>query len=176
MSEQTAPRTHGGRRAGAGRPRSGRVSHHPRPSFSTPTPAHVVLRVREDVPSLRTPEHFAAIRRSFEAVLGKPAFRLLEFSVLENHLHLIVEADDSRALWKGMQGLGIRMAKALNKTLGRKGTLFDDHYDLHLLQDPGEAARAVEHVRTNVERHYGEPGVDYFSSAHPEWRALVSAR
>jgi putative transposase len=145
-----------------------------RPSFSRPTPAHVTLRIRKDVPNLRSSRRFAAIRRSFKAIQRKPSFRLVRFSVLSNHLHLIVEADDSEMLSRGMQGLGIRLAKALNKAMGRKGTLFDDHYHSHLLKTPSEVACAIAYVRTNAERHYGRAGQDYFSSEHLEWRELLA--
>jgi putative transposase len=139
-------------------------------------PAHVTLRVREDVPSLRSSRRFAVIRRSFKALLDRRTFRLVRFSVLGNHLHLIVEADDSVALSRGMQSLGTRLAKALNKMLGRSGTLFGDHYHSHLLGTPAEVANALAYVRTNAERHFGRPGgVDYFGSEHAEWRDLLVA-
>jgi putative transposase len=166
--------SHGGRRKGAGRPKGDRVSHRARPSFSRPTPAHVTLRVRDDVPSLRSSRRFAAIRRAFKALQAKPSLRLVKFSVLGNHLHLIVEADDSVALSRGMQGLNTRVAKALNKVLGREGTLFADHYHSHLLRTPAEVANALAYVRTNALKHYGQIGLDYFSSDHADWRALLS--
>ncbi|HEX4381982.1 MAG TPA: transposase [Myxococcales bacterium] len=146
-----------------------------RPVFSRPTPAHVTLRVRGDVPNLRSSRRFAAIRRSFDALLGKPSFRLIKFSVLGNHLHLIVEADDSVGLSRGMQGLCIRLAKALNKALGRKGGLFDDHYHSRLLKSPTEVARALAYVRNNARRHYGGIEVDYYSSDCADWRDLLAA-
>ncbi|HEX4385562.1 MAG TPA: hypothetical protein VH083_21525 [Myxococcales bacterium] len=136
----------------------------------------MTLRVRGDVPNLRSSRRFAAIRRSFTAVRGRESFRLIKFSVLGNHLHLIVEADDSGALSRGMQGLNIRLAKALNRVLGRKGCLFDDHYHSHLLANPTETARALAYVRTNAEKHYGREIVDdYFSSEHAGWRDLLAA-
>ena len=167
---------HGGRRKGAGRPKGDRVSHDARPAFSRPTPAHVTLRVREDVPSLRSSRRFAVIRRGFKALVDRSAFRLVKFSVLGNHLHLIVEADDSVALSRGMQSLGTRLAKALNKMLGREGTLFEDHYHSHLLLTPTEVVNALAYVRTNARRHYGREIVgDYFSSEHAGWRELLAA-
>ena len=151
------------------------MSHRARPGFSRPTPAHVTLRVREDVPSLRSSRRFAVIRRSFQALLGRQSFRLVKFSVLGNHLHLIVEADDSVALSRGMQSLGTRLAIALNKTLGREGKLFADHYHSHLLKTPTEVARALAYVRTNARKHYGKIEIDYFSSDHAEWGDLLAA-
>jgi hypothetical protein len=78
------------------------------------------------------------------------------------------------SLSRGMQGLNTRLAKSLNKLLGRKGTLFDDHYYSHLLLTPAEVANAFAYVRTNAQRHYGDEGVDYFSSASAEWQALLA--
>jgi REP element-mobilizing transposase RayT len=48
-------------------------------------------------------------------------FRIVHFSVQTNHLHLLVEADDELALARGIQGLGIRLAKAINRRVGRSG-------------------------------------------------------
>ncbi|HEX4385027.1 MAG TPA: hypothetical protein VH083_18845, partial [Myxococcales bacterium] len=77
--------SHGGRRKGAGRPKGDRVSHHERPEFSRPAPAHVTLRVRNDVPGLRSSRRFAVIRRCFKAMLDRRSFRLVRFSVLGDH-------------------------------------------------------------------------------------------
>jgi putative transposase len=135
----------------------------------------VTLRVRNDVPSLRSSRRFAVIRRSFKALLDRQSFRLVKFSVLGNHLHLIVEANDSVALSRGMQSLGTRLARALNKLLGRKGTLFEDHYHSHLLRTPSEVANALTYVGTNARKHYGKIELDYFSSEHAEWRELLAS-
>lgn len=53
--------------------------------------------------------------------------RLVEFSVQGNHLHLIVEADDSASLSRAMQGLCIRIARALNALMRSAGAVFADH-------------------------------------------------
>jgi putative transposase len=74
-----------------------------------------------------------------------------------------------------MQGLCIRMAKGLNKALGRKGGLFDDHFHSHLLGSPTEVAHALAYVRTNAQRHYGGIQRDYYSSDHADWRELLAA-
>jgi putative transposase len=115
------------------------------------------------------------MRRSFGAAKGMHGLRLVRFTVSSNHLHLIVEADDSGALTRGMQGLCIRLAKALNALLDRRGRIFADHYRSHLLLTPTEVARALTYVRTNAEKHYGERGVDYFSSDHAGWKELLAA-
>jgi putative transposase len=150
------------------------VSHLERPRFEKPAPVHVTLRIENDVPSLRSSRRFAAIRLCFAKAKQQRGLRLVKFSVLSNHLHLIVEADDNRSLTRLMQGLCIRMAKALNALLKRRGRIFADHYHSHLLLTPTEVARALEYVRRNAEKHYGERGVDYFSSGHHRWAELLA--
>jgi REP element-mobilizing transposase RayT len=172
-------RTHGGRRKGAGRKLKGDralVSHKERPRFDKLTPAHLTLRVREDVPSLRASRRFAVIRRCFAAARGLHGLRLVEFTVLGNHLHLIVEAENNEALSRAMQGLCIRLAKQLNAALKRRsGRIFADHYHSHILSSPTETRNALEYVKGNAQRHYGGEGLDWCGSQNPEWRGLLVA-
>ncbi|HEX4382722.1 MAG TPA: transposase [Myxococcales bacterium] len=131
------------------------VSHEERPRFDRPTPAHVTLRVMNDVPSLRSSRRFAVVRRAFSAAKGLHGLRLVEFTVMGNHLHLIVEAQDNGSLSRGMQGLCIRLAKAMNRALKRRGgRIFADHYHSHLLRSPAEARNALRYVSGNAEHHF----------------------
>jgi hypothetical protein len=125
------PRTWGGRRKGAGRKPKGRragVEHTTRESFDgARCPVGVTLRVVPEVAGLRRESLRVAL---FEAIrLANAAAGLVavtDFSILGNHLHLIVECDDREALSRGMQGLMIRIAKAINRALGRHGRVFAD--------------------------------------------------
>lgn len=121
------------------------------------------MRVADDVPSLRSSRRYASLSRCFTASRGRFGLRLIEFSILGNHLHLIVEADDSRSLSRGMQGLAIRVAKALNASIVRGGAVFADHYHSRLLRSPTELVRAIRYVLGNALRHYGEEGEAYSS-------------
>jgi putative transposase len=172
-------RTHGGPRKGAGRKPKGDkalVSHLARPRFEKVTPAHLTLRIDDSVPSLRSSRRFAVIRTCFAAARDRGfGLRLVEFSVLNNHLHLVVEADSSRSLSRGMQGLCIRLAKALNAALRRSGRIFADHYHSHLLRTPTEVANALDYVKSNAEHHYGEVGPDWFSSQNAALREVLAS-
>jgi REP-associated tyrosine transposase len=123
--------------------------------------------------TIRSSRRFAAVRASFAAARGKHGLRLVHFTVLNNHLHLVVEADSSESLSRGMQGLCVRLARALNGVLHRAGGLFADHYHCHLLVTPTEVARALSYVLSNAERHYGEAGLDACSSAVAHAREVL---
>src|SRR5262249_18232229 len=68
--------------------------------------------------------------------------------------HLIVEADDNEALSKGMQGLGVRIARALNRVMQKKGKRLADRYHAHVLRTPTEVRHAVQYVLRNHLRHH----------------------
>jgi REP element-mobilizing transposase RayT len=158
----------GGVRPGAGRKPKGLrplVSHKARPRFAGPTPVHVALRVREHVWNLRSGRSYRRIRRAFEKAKGRLGVRLVHFSVQGNHLHLIVEADSNEALSRGLQGLCIRIAKALNAMMKRPGRVFADHYWSRLLPTPTELVKAIQYVLGNHQHHFGAKGTDRFSSA-----------
>ncbi|HET7786255.1 MAG TPA: transposase [Myxococcales bacterium] len=161
------PSRRGGKRPGAGRKPKGRralVSHHGRPRFEKPTAVQVTLRVAGHVWNLRSRRCFETIETCLAEARERFGFRVIEFTVLGNHLHMVVEADDDEALSRGMQGLNIRIAKALNRLMKRKGRVFADHYHSRLLRSPTELVNAIAYVLGNAAHHYGESGPDRFSS------------
>ena len=101
-------RTWGGKRAGAGRkPRGARagVGHRARGAWGRPTPLHVTLRMAPHVYNLRSRRSFRVIAAALRAGADRFDVRVIEFSVQGNHIHLLVEAPDRRALARAIQGL-----------------------------------------------------------------------
>jgi len=114
--------------------------------------------------NLRSGRSWRRIRRAFEKARGRFGARIVEYSVQGNHLHLIIEADDDGALSRAMQGLCIRLAKALNALMSGSGTVFDDHYFSRLLKSPTELVRAIAYVLGNHQHHFGTPSALYTSA------------
>jgi hypothetical protein len=75
-----------------------------------------------------------------------------------NHLHFVIEADDTRAMSRGMQGLAIRMAKALNRVMNRRGSVFADRFHAHVLRTPREVRHALAYVLRNHAVHAERSG------------------
>ena len=150
-----------------------KVPHRKRPALSPRYPVHVTWRVLPHVWNLRARRCFVPILRCFTRGRDRFGFRLVHFSVQGNHLHLLVEANDEKALARGMQGLGVRIAKALNRVMRRKGTVFADHYHARILRSPAQVANALAYVLMNFQHHFPEEARrprtirDPFSSA---WR------
>ena len=161
-------RTWGGARRGAGRKRSSvrpRIPHVARERHDARAPLHVTLRLREGLPSLRRNLTRACLLRSLVDGRERFGFRLNQFSLQSNHVHLIVEADDARALSRGMKGLAVRFARALNRLWKRKGSVFSDRFHARALRTPREVRSALVYVLQNA-KHHGLRllGVDPYSS------------
>jgi REP-associated tyrosine transposase len=117
------------------------------------------------LPSLRRDGIFMAVRAAF-AKASTERFRLLQFSVQRDHVHLILEGDGLRELCRGIQGLAIRVAKAINRALGRHGRVWDDRYHLRALPTPREVRHALLYVLQNWRKHLNAVrGLDPRSSA-----------
>jgi hypothetical protein len=85
--------------------------------------------------------------------------------VQSNHVHLLVEADGAAALTRGMRGLTIRIAKAVNRALGRDGRIWADRFHARALRTPREVRNALVHVLMNFRKHAGiGRGIDPCSS------------
>jgi hypothetical protein len=82
----------------------------------------------------------------------------VHYSVQSNHVHLLVESDEHRALSRAMQGLATRLAKGLNRRLERRGPVFADRYHARALTTPLEVRRALIYVLHNHRRHTVAPG------------------
>jgi REP element-mobilizing transposase RayT len=150
---------HGGRRAGAGRrPKGDRagVSHRERPALASRHPVHVTLKLCPGLPRLRSKREYAALRAAFAAGclrnLRGP-FRLCHYAVLNDHLHFLVEAASRTALARGLQGLLVRIARALNKLWARQGKVFADRYHDHVLTSLREVRNALRYVFGNGRKH-----------------------
>jgi hypothetical protein len=105
------------------------------------------------------------VRAALEKARERFGFRLVHYSVQGNHIHLIAEAADRRALSRGMQGLAIRVARRVNGRVERSGRLFAERYHARALRTPLEVRRALVYVLQNERRHLAERGLGL-----PPWR------
>ena len=165
----------GGARQGAGRKRKSartNVPHETRSSFRNAA-LHVTLRLRNEVWKLRTPGCFRALKYAFATGCVRFGCRLVEFSVQWSHIHLIVEAPDAVSLGRAMKGLEVRMARALNKVMRRRGPVFADRYHVQILRSPRQAFQAVRYVLENWVVHAvresrpAPKGIDPYCSSAP---------
>ena len=78
---------------------------------------------------------------------------MLHQSVQDDHLHLIVEADDGERLSRGIQRLASRVARAVNLLVGRRGKFWRERYHRRDLASPRQFRNALVYVTFNHRKH-----------------------
>jgi hypothetical protein len=111
------------------------MPHVTRPKVDPRYPVQVTIRATPGLPSLRSPRVFGALRRAI-ARASVDRFRVIHFSIQQDHGHFIVEGDEARRARGGVHGLAIRLALAVNRVLGRKGKVVGDRYHARPLTTP----------------------------------------
>src|SRR5262245_11310380 len=178
----------GGKRRGAGRPPKGTragAPHKERPVLQGRYPVHVSLRVVGAVGNLRRRSAYQAIREATLTTARREDFRIVHISIQRTHVHLLVEADDKRALAAGLQGFQISAAKHLNAAISngrpgpqRRGSVFPDRYYAEIITSPRQARNALSYLMNNWRKHREDLAapmsswtIDWFSSAvmFPGW-------
>ena len=117
------------------------------------TPVHLAIRVRKKTWKLRAKRCFRIVRAALIAASRKLRFRIVHYAILGNHLHLIAEGDDTYAVSRAMRGLSIRIARRLNKLMGRRGKVIDERYMLRVLHDARAVFEATRYVLNNYRKH-----------------------
>jgi REP element-mobilizing transposase RayT len=153
-------RTHGGARAGADRKPNGAkagVRHCKRGELGGSVPLLVTLKLLQGIGNLRTRARCHVVLRTLQKVKDRFGTRLVELSVQHDPIHMIVEASDAKALSRAMQGLAVRVALQLNRSLGRRGNVFADRYHHRALTTPRQVRNALAYVVCNARKHEVAP-------------------
>jgi REP element-mobilizing transposase RayT len=111
------------------------------------------LRALPSAGYLRGWRLFKAICAAIREAQERFGVRIVHFSVQGQHLHLLVEAEGAESLSRGIQGLTIRMARAINRAMGRHGKVFPDRYHASVLASRRQVAYALRYVLENFRHH-----------------------
>lgn len=108
----------------------------------------VLLQLLPGLGDLSRAKERDVIRACCEAAHDTKGFEVLGWGTEASSLVLKVRAQNRRALSRGMQGLGIRVARGLNRMWENDGRVFADRYEdreeviEHLLKRPAKRKRA----------------------------------
>jgi REP element-mobilizing transposase RayT len=186
-------RTHGGKRPGAGRkPKGTRAGarHVARPEHDARHPVHVTIRVVGSAAGLRRKDMYLAVREATIATAKREDFRITHMSIQHNHLHMIVEADSSSSLSRGVRGFSISAARQINRAFTargyerRSGRVIADRFHARPLTSPRAVRNALAYCLSNWRRHGEDRApstqtwrVDPFSTGalFPGWKELENS-
>ncbi len=160
----------GGYRPGSGRRPKGDVSgvsHHTRAEISSRNPVCITLRTKPELGNLRRKKLHDAVCGALIEGCDTGTFRICQYSVQKNGILLLAEAKDRVSLSRGMQGVNVRIAKALNRLWDRNGSVFADRYETQVLKSGQQVRAALVYILNNfrLESKSDKNSVDQFSSA-----------
>jgi putative transposase len=139
----------------AGRPEihDASLRHRARPRHARNTPLHITLKAREQLPSFREQVLMKALIHAVR-MTRREGFRIVEFSIQSDHIHLIVEADDKEKLARGMKSFTVRAYRLFNAVLGRRGPVWNgQRYHRRDLKTPKQVRNALVYCLNNFRKH-----------------------
>ena len=130
------------------------MPHRTREAIPRGCPVLVTLRVLDDVPPLRRARFVRAFRESLRKAAERPGFRVVHYSIQNDHAHFLVEADDKISLANGMKSIGARFARCVNRVCERAGRVLATRFHHVLKRTPTEVRNALAYVLLNARKHY----------------------
>ena len=111
---------------------------------------HITLRAR--LHSLRSQRVARTLLNALRDS-NRDYFRIVHYSIQENHVHLIAEAEDTAALASAVRGLTVRIARRVNHVLRRNGRFWADRWHGRDLEGPRQVRNALVYVLQNRKKH-----------------------
>jgi putative transposase len=131
------------------------VRHRTRATHKWWNPLHVTMRAKRGLPSFRAQMLYPAFEKAVRTT-RRDDFRVVEFSVQDDHLHLIVEAYDNDALARGMKSFSVRANRLFNAAHGRgRGKVWGDRYHRRDLTSARQVRNAIVYCLSNYKKHLG---------------------
>jgi len=129
---------------------------------------HITCRITAGLPTLRAPKTVALLFNYLARKIEREGFRIVEFSIQSNHIHLLCEADNQETLSRAMNGIHSGMARRLNRHWNRTGKVFADRYHAEAISTPTQCHNALIYVLANAKKHGSrapDSGIDPCSTA-----------
>lgn len=128
------------------------IRHIERPKFYRSRSLHLTIKVRENKADIQTKK---ILRKLQYAILRArlKGLRVIHYALEYNHVHLLVESTTHETLHKGMQSLGITLAKGINKLKGKKGTVYKHRYHFRQISSRRDLKNVIQYILQNHKKH-----------------------
>lgn len=142
----------GGARPGAGRkasPDSG-VSHRRRSNIRPEDFVLVAMRFAPEYGRMALKTLTKLVDGALELGAERPGFQIESYELTKGLLLVRARARDRRTLARGIQGFGVRVARALNRQSGKPGRAFADRYEGRPFPSSAERERAISVAKSGT--------------------------
>ncbi len=141
------------------------VPHKPR-RYSKAKPHHVTIKTNVRGVNFNQPQIRRKIIHLFNLFSLRNGIALSAYSILSNHIHIIVQFDKESDLGKlkrdalfcnAMRMFVSQVSRAVNRFYGRKGQVFPDRYWMKVLKTAGYIVNGFRYVLFNTLKHLSVP-------------------
>jgi putative transposase len=113
---------------------------------------HVVARCNNREFCFKTTDDFALLLVHLEEMCRTYDVTLYAYTLLSNHLHLLLQAPTAHALGEPLGWFLVQTAKAFHKARGRRGHFWERRYHACLIEDDPYALVALRYLDRNPVR------------------------
>lgn len=119
------------------------------------SPRHPILVTLKALPHVWNLRGRRVVRRLLDALFAgrEVRVRIVHYSIQHDHIHLLVEVATNEDLSRGVQGLAVRLARALNRVMNRRGRVWKERFHSRTLETPREVRNALAYVLGNARKH-----------------------
>jgi putative transposase len=110
------------------------------------------MRGQDWICGLRSDEVYQVLYEVIARFQNRSDFRIVHISIQDNHLHLLVEANNDSALDRGMRSFAINAAHAIHRAFGTEGRVFFRYFS-RLIRSRRYARNVIAYVLGNWRRH-----------------------
>jgi REP element-mobilizing transposase RayT len=83
----------------------------------------------------------------------RQGLKVIHFALEYDHIHLLIEAENNYILGKGMQSLGVTMAKGINRLKALKGSVYKHRYHFRQITSSRQLKNVMNYIFTNGIKH-----------------------
>lgn len=105
---------------------------------------HAWWSTREHIPSMLRRDVAKVVREALEQGQERLECRIVLYRLQKDRLDVLCEADHADYLSRCLQGLGIRVAKAINRLQGTRGKVFAERFRQEVLDKREVTKRGKE--------------------------------
>jgi putative transposase len=124
-------------------------------------PAHIIQRGNDRHVCFAADEDYARYLDWLKEFADKHGCSVHAYTLMTNHVHLLLTADSTEGIGQLMKALGQRYVQYFNRSYLRSGTLWEGRFRSCLLQDEAYLLACMRYVelnpvRADMEAHPGE--------------------
>lgn len=128
------------------------IRHIERPIFYKTRSFMITIKVKKNKAEIRNKTVLSLLKRAIMNA-RRQGLKVIHFTLEYDHAHFLIEADNHIILAKGMQSLGVTLAKAINKARKQSGTVYKNRYHFNRITTPRQLRNVMNYIFTNGRKH-----------------------